>query len=185
MRPAAQTSGGLCRSLDSARAAMCARPGERRSAAAAPGDRERRYGCDAARARRGDKFGQRVGRWIVDAYGRPTSRRNTVHNDHPTRGRITVHNDHPTGRRNAARNDHPTGRRSTVDNHFTASRFDHDHHHVDDDGQPVVWRFVGKRAGGWVGGGGGQSVVWSRSGDWVAGGSRPGGWVICGQRRVQ
>jgi hypothetical protein len=48
-----------------------------------------------------------------------------------------------------------------------------------------VWRFVGRRVGGWVCGSGGESGVWSRSGHRAAGGGRPGGWVICDRRRVQ
>ena len=170
MRRAAQSSGGLCRSLDSARAALGVRRGDRRSAGSGRGDRCR---CAAARTRRADKFGQCVGRWIVDADGHATLGRDTIHNDHPTLGRNTIHNDHPAARR------------SPVDYHFTAAQFPDDQPHIDDDDQPVVWRFVGRRVGGWVCGSGGQSVVWSRSGHWVAGGGRPGGWVICDRRRVQ
>jgi hypothetical protein len=182
MRRAAQSSRGLCRSLDSARAALCVRRGDRRSAGSGRGDR---YRCAAARTRRADKFGQCVGRWIVDADGHATLGRDTIHNDRPTLGRDTIHNDHPTLGRNTIHNDHPAGRRSTVDYHFTAGQFPDHQHHIDDDDQPVVWRFVGRRVGGWVCGSGGQSVVWSRSGHRVAGGGRPGGWVICDRRRVQ
>ena len=121
---------------------------------------------------------------IVDADDHPTLGRDTVHNDHPTVGRNTIHNDHPTLGRNTVHNDHPAGRRSPVAYHFTAGQFPDHQHHIDDD-QPVVWRFVGRRVGGWVCGSGGQSVVWSRGGHRVAGGGRPGGWVICDRRRVQ
>jgi len=194
MRRAAQSSRGLCRSLDSARAALCVRRGDRRSAGSGRGDR---YRCAAARTRRADNFGQCVGRWIVDADGHatlgrdsihndhPTLGRNSIHNDHPTLGRNIIHNDHPTLGRNTVHNDHPAGRRSPVDYHFTAGQFPDHQHHIDDDDQPVVWGFVGRRVGGWVCGSGGQSVVWSRSGHRVAGGGRPGGWVICDRRRVQ
>jgi hypothetical protein len=158
---------------------MCARVGERRSASARLGDHESRYGRDPARTRPSADSGQSVGEWIVDD------------DDHPTGWRIADDDDHPTGRRAADDNDHPTARRAADDSDLTAGRYLDDH--VNDDGQPALWRFVGKRVGGWVVGagfggrvvgGGGQSVVWSfvgkRVGGWVVGGgSHPGEWVIC------